>query len=278
MGSNGCELLLAQRTVWSHSGTAHKLRGPQARPAPCCSRTRAARVAASMSGSQEHLQWEHRWPMVPLYCARLKGVARPSSACVESFHLSPWRLKTVFRDFCALYSSTSTWRGRLGNSRYSLDTYCHISTPRRRRRRRGSVIRTSWIVEVDSLEVARWRHNIRRVRLACKLLSHSLNGFTEYQPGRLVRVRRPRLPLPAHQAALRWAGLPGPLVPTCVCRPDQARGVQGLRASRRARLDCPARDSRIAMQVPAGAEGASVAAAKAAAAPLRASIRASRRA
>jgi hypothetical protein len=38
-----------------------------------------------------------------------------------------------------------------------------------------------------------------------------------------------------------------------------ARGVQpeGLRASRRARLDCPARDNRVQMQVPAGAEGAS---------------------
>ena len=38
-----------------------------------------------------------------------------------------------------------------------------------------------------------------------------------------------------------------------------ARGVQGLRASRRARLDCPARDNRMPMQVPAGAEGASAA-------------------
>ena len=32
-----------------------------------------------------------------------------------------------------------------------------------------------------------------------------------------------------------------------------ARGVQGLRASRRARFDCPARDNRMPMQVPAGA-------------------------
>ncbi len=42
-----------------------------------------------------------------------------------------------------------------------------------------------------------------------------------------------------------------------------ARGVQGLRASRRgriaARLDCPVRDNRMPMQVPAGAEGASAA-------------------
>jgi len=35
-----------------------------------------------------------------------------------------------------------------------------------------------------------------------------------------------------------------------------ARGVQGLRASRRARLDCPARYNRMPMRVPAGAEGA----------------------
>ena len=43
-----------------------------------------------------------------------------------------------------------------------------------------------------------------------------------------------------------------------------ARGVQGLRASRRARLDCPARDNRMPMQVPAGAEGASAAEGRAA--------------
>ena len=43
-----------------------------------------------------------------------------------------------------------------------------------------------------------------------------------------------------------------------------ARGVQGLRASRRARWDCPARDNRMPMQVPAGAEGASAAEGRAA--------------
>ena len=43
-----------------------------------------------------------------------------------------------------------------------------------------------------------------------------------------------------------------------------ARGVQGLRASRRASLDCPARDNRMPMQVPAGAEGASAAECRAA--------------
>ena len=43
-----------------------------------------------------------------------------------------------------------------------------------------------------------------------------------------------------------------------------ARGVQGLRASRRARLDCAARDNRMQMQVPAGAEGASAAEGRAA--------------
>jgi hypothetical protein len=47
-----------------------------------------------------------------------------------------------------------------------------------------------------------------------------------------------------------------------------ARGVQGLRASRRARLDCPARESRMPMQVPAGAEGASAAEGRAAKAAL----------
>ena len=64
----------------------------------------------------------------------------PSQLCMRRV-LPPQPM--AFENFCALYS-TSTWRGRLGNSRYSLDTYCHISTPRRRRRRRGSVIRTSW--------------------------------------------------------------------------------------------------------------------------------------
>ena len=43
-----------------------------------------------------------------------------------------------------------------------------------------------------------------------------------------------------------------------------ARGVQGLRASRRARFDCPARDNCMPMQVPAGAEGASAAEGRAA--------------
>ena len=43
-----------------------------------------------------------------------------------------------------------------------------------------------------------------------------------------------------------------------------APGVQGLRASRRARLDCPARDNRMPMQVPAGAEGARAAEGRAA--------------
>ena len=43
-----------------------------------------------------------------------------------------------------------------------------------------------------------------------------------------------------------------------------ARGVQGLRASRRARLDSPGRDNRMLMQVPAGAEGASAAEGRAA--------------
>ena len=46
-----------------------------------------------------------------------------------------------------------------------------------------------------------------------------------------------------------------------------ARGVQGLRASRRARFDCPARDNRMPMQVPAGAEGASAAEGRAAPPP-----------